>query len=188
MNPVKFAKYALLVKRGDREAFSSLYRITFPMIWHIIFKKTRNKTRADDIVQEAYIRAWNNREKIDQPEAFIGWIKRIANNVFFDEQRRVMITDPESIIPVSIPDSHDSADLLIEAQEYNEALASDLKLAFANIPVYWKEMLTHLYVDELGYKETAARLGILVGTVRSRAHRSKKMLRKYLAKYETATV
>ena len=73
-------------KAGDQAAYTELYEKTYAALYRTICSMTRDEDTAWDILQESYLRAFQNLEKLDANEAFVTWLRRIAVN----ETARVM--------------------------------------------------------------------------------------------------
>ena len=68
-----------MLKR-DEQAFARCYQLTSSVIYSAIFRICQNKATAQDILQETYIQAFNNLDKLKEAEKFMPWLKRIAFN------------------------------------------------------------------------------------------------------------
>ena len=128
---------------------------------------------AEDMLQETMLRAWRHRETLpwDDDNRTRGWIFRVARNVAIDADRMRRVRPAEVAlsdvgdVPVS-PDTPDSA-IAVEA----------MTTAFAKLSEMQRDVIRHLYFRGGTIEEVAARLGIPVGTVKSRAHYGMRALR-----------
>jgi len=80
--------------RGNRKAFRELFERYFQALYNYALTLTRNPAQAEDITQEAFIRAHTNLSKLGPPWNFHAWIFRTARNYFIDQIRRERETDP----------------------------------------------------------------------------------------------
>ena len=82
---------AALVARArgeDPDAFGRLYDRWFTRVHDLAFRITRDDAAASDVAQDAFISAWKGLDKLEMPEAFGGWLLRIARNAALDRKRR----------------------------------------------------------------------------------------------------
>jgi len=82
---------AALVERArgeDPDAFGRLYDRWFTRVHDLAFRITRDDAAASDVAQDAFISAWKSLDKLENPEAFGGWLLRISRNAALDRKRR----------------------------------------------------------------------------------------------------
>ncbi len=150
---------------------------------------TRNRDDAEDLVQEAMLRAYRAFNTFQEGTRFQAWFLRILTNLFrqkYREKRR----QPETISIDESPDaylytqavragahtrSNDPAVLFL--RKLDEEFVMD---ALAQIPEEYRLVSTLYFLGELSYQEIADTVGCPVGTVRSRLHRGRKMLQRAL--------
>ncbi|KQT58539.1 hypothetical protein ASG52_21965 [Methylobacterium sp. Leaf456] len=136
-----------------------------------------NPARAEDLVQEALVRAWANREKFEAGTNFSAWIFTILRNHFYSECRRTRreVEDAEG---------HHAAALTTPAeQEHAVALGSVMALIHT-LPAPQRQALLLVGADGHTYEEAAARLDCQVGTVKSRVSRARRFLAESLGQRE----
>jgi RNA polymerase sigma-70 factor (ECF subfamily) len=146
-------------------------------IYTVAFRLTGNPDEADDLVQEVLLRV---RRGLDtyQPGSMEGWLSRIATNAFLDDVRRrrrrpveALPDDPERVLggAPSADEALDRAQLPDEVQRALRSLPDDYRAAV-------------VLCDVVGftYDEIADSLGVPIGTVRSRIHRGRSMLKEKL--------
>ena len=165
--------YAALVeqaKRGDREAFDELARLTGDRCMAIAFRILRDFDHADDAVQSALVTAWREIRTLRDPELFESWLHRILTNACYTEARRrarrSQVIRLLPVEPVHGPDEY----LHIEHRD-------QLERAFRRLTVEQRAVLVFHHYLELPLPEIAIRIGIPVGTVKSRMYHAKRALR-----------
>jgi RNA polymerase sigma-70 factor (ECF subfamily) len=149
-------------------------------LYNVAFRLAGNDVDAQDLVQEALIRVRKGLETYE-PGSLEGWLARIVTNVFLDEVRRRR-RRPSEAFP-------DNPDLVLpptpSADESTEALSDEIQAALARLPDEFRVPVVLCDVADLSYEQISAALGVPVGTVRSRLHRGRRMLRAALSR-ETA--
>jgi RNA polymerase sigma-70 factor, ECF subfamily len=148
-------------------------------IYNFAYRLTGNPDDAADLVQEVLLRVRRGLEAY-QPGSFEGWLWRITRNAFLDEVRR-RNRRPTSPMPEEIDRwdavSADGADV-----EYDRvSLGDDIQKALLRLPIEFREAVVLCDVVGLSYEEIAMAAAVPIGTVRSRIHRGRKMLKEYLS-------
>ncbi len=144
-------------------------------MYTVAYRLAGNDEDAQDLVQEALLRVRGGLERYE-PGSLQGWLARIVTNVFLDEvrRRRRRPTDP-------LPDDPDR--VLVggrAADEASNALSEEVQAALAALPEDFRVPVVLCDVADQSYEQIAVALGIPVGTVRSRLHRGRRMLRAML--------
>lgn len=143
-------------------------------LYNVAYRLTGNDDDARDLVQESLLRVRRGLETY-QPGSLEGWLARIVTNVFLDEVRRkrrrpvqALPDDPDRVLPAGAgaDDVAAAAGLSTEIQEALAALPEEFR-----VPVVLRD------VADQTYEDIAGSLGVPVGTVRSRLHRGRRMLR-----------
>ncbi len=141
-------------------------------LYNVAYRLAGNDADAQDLVQETLLRVRRGLESYE-PGSLPAWLSRIVTNVFLDEvrRRRRRPTDPfgddaERVLPPSAAADEISADLSDEVQGALSSLSDEFRTAVVLCDVVG-----------LSYDEIAAMQGVPVGTVRSRIHRGRRLLR-----------
>ncbi len=141
-------------------------------MYQVAYRLTGNSEDAADLVQEALLRVRKGLETY-QPGSLEGWLARIVTNVFLDEvrkRRRRPVTalpdDAERVLPAAPA-----------ADEASRELSADVQAALSSLPEDFRIAVVLCDVADLPYEDIAAATGAPVGTVRSRIHRGRRMLR-----------
>lgn len=143
-----------------------------PFLYNVAYRLTGNTHDARDLVQDSLIRIRRGLETYT-PGSLEGWLTRIVTNVFLDDVRRrkrrptaSLPENPDLVVPPSQA-----------ADEASRALSADLERALNDLPEEFRVPVVLCDVADRSYDEIAAALGIPVGTVRSRIHRGRRLLR-----------
>ena len=148
-------------------------------IYNFAYRLTGNPDDAHDLVQGVLLRVRRGLASY-QPGSFEGWLWRITRNAFLDDVRR-RNRRPTSPLPDEIDRwdiaSSDSADV-----EYARiSLGDDIQKALLELPFDFREAVVLCDVVGLSYEEISLAVAVPIGTVRSRIHRGRKMLKDLLS-------
>lgn len=143
-------------------------------LYNVAYRLTGNDDDARDLVQESLLRVRRGLETY-QPGSLEGWLARIVTNVFLDEVRRkrrrpvqALPDDPDRVLPAMV-----GADAAAAAA----GLSTEIQAALAALPEEFRVPVVLRDVADQTYEDIAGSLGVPVGTVRSRLHRGRRMLR-----------
>jgi RNA polymerase sigma-70 factor, ECF subfamily len=146
-------------------------------LYNVAYRLAGNSDDAQDLVQEALIRVRKGLERYE-PGSLEGWLARIVTNVFLDDMRRkkrrpaaALPDDPDRVVPPA-----PAAD----AAEVATGLSDEIQVALAALPEEFRVPVVLCDVADQSYEQIADALDIPVGTVRSRLHRGRRMLRTML--------
>jgi RNA polymerase sigma-70 factor, ECF subfamily len=148
-------------------------------VYRLAFRLSGNRADAEDLTQETFVRVFKSLAEYT-PGTFEGWLHRITTNLFLDMVRR-----RQRIRFDALPD--DAGDRLASRaagpeQTYDEMhLDPEIQRALDELPADFRVAVVLCDLEQLSYEEIAATLGIKVGTVRSRIHRGRVLLRQALA-------
>ncbi len=162
-------------KRGDRKAFGVLVKRHQRKVYALCFRLGGSHDVADDLTQEAFIKAFQAIDSFDERYAFGGWIARIAaNNAYNFLQRRKFQLDSEESEAVFEqmatvdPDPQQTLSQQEIDKRYQQALAQ--------LPAEYRIVFVLRMQQDMSYADIAATLKINEGTVMSRLHRARKQL------------
>src|SRR5690349_1846190 len=148
-------------------------------VYRLAYRLTGNAHDAEDLTQEVFVRVFRSLHTYT-PGTFEGWLHRITTNLFLDTPRRksrirfdALPEDADNRLPspVATPD----------AAYLNQMFDADIEAALASLSPEFRAAVVLCDVEGLSYEEIANVLGLKMGTVRSRIHRGRSMLRKALA-------
>jgi RNA polymerase sigma-70 factor (ECF subfamily) len=158
--------------RGDQDAFESLFRQFEPEVYRWILRIVRSASSAEDILIEAFWRAYRGRASFDSSRSFGAWMRRIATNAACDHLR-VMRPRANWITTVDGIEGSNSADCV---------LGESITLAFRRLPPKLQVVATLALIEGHSHAEIAEALDLPIGTVKSRLFRAIYSLRKELAR------
>lgn len=127
---------------------------------------TREQGDGDDLIQETMVRAWAARTRFQPGTNFRAWLFRILRNLFLTDRRRGKRS-------VSWNPEVDDDRLVTPADQESAVMLADLDVALGAITPGQAEALVLVAQEGLSYEEAAERLGVPMGTVRSRVFRAR---------------
>ncbi|PRP91553.1 ECF RNA polymerase sigma factor SigW [Enhygromyxa salina] len=162
-------------KGGDNAAFAELVRRHQGKVRGLLLRLTGNSTLADDLGQEAFLRAYRGLVSFEGRSRFSTWIYRIAYNVFLNHRARNREL-------VALPPGFEScaAAPTDELSPIRFDMRRDLAGAIVALPERYRAVVTLYYLQDVSYPEIAEILDLPLGTVKTHLHRAKKMLREHL--------
>jgi RNA polymerase sigma-70 factor (ECF subfamily) len=164
-------------REGDLLAFEEVVRRYQKRVYATAFRITRRHDAADDVTQEAFVRAWRALDRFDLARPFGPWVCRIAAN------QAVNVVRGPAAREEGLPEGHAETPATgggpLEALAAREAGAA-VREALDRLPEEQRVVFVLRAVEELTYEEIAESLGVPVGTVMSRLHRAREKLRALL--------
>lgn len=158
--------------RGDVGAFEQLYRRHARRVFAVLWRLCGNEARAEDLVQEAFVKAWQALPGFRFESAFSTWLHRLAVNTALMELRsrrggEALETDDEALESHATPDS----------AGLRTALGLDLERAIATLPPRARAVLVLYDIEGWKHEEIATELGMAVGSSKAQLHRARQLLR-----------
>src|SRR6266851_3004507 len=172
---------------GDTRQFHELIRPYERSVYVMAFSMLRNEAEAEDVAQEAFLRAFRKLDTFRADSKFGTWLVSITLNEARSRLRRRQIVKMESLDVPAEEQGHVTPALLRDWREIpSEALERKeirlvLRQAIEELPEIYRETFILRDVEELSVNEAAETIGIGVGAVKVRLHRARMMLQKRLA-------
>lgn len=172
----------------DRKGFDEYVRRYHRLAYNIAYRLAGNHADAEDITQEAFVRAYRFFDRYDPSLPFENWLYRIIANVFIDDVRRrpklklqsldqtVTARSTSGEVHLELPDEKANP----EAMMMEACLDEPLQRALESLPRDFRHAVILADVEGLSYEEIAEVMGCSLGTVRSRLHRGRKLMRNRL--------
>lgn len=167
-------------REGSGEAFGELVRRYERPLCSLIGRMVRDRQQAEDLAQEAFVRAWRKLHTYDPARPFRSWMFKIAHNLTLDSLRRAQLDtvsletpDDESFDPIARL-SDEGVDP--EAQAHQRRAIEELERAIGKLRPEHREVLLLRFRDGLSYDEIAEVLAMPLGTVKTHLHRARKQL------------
>ena len=173
------------VLAGDANAFESLVLANQRKVYNLCFRMTGNASDAEDLAQDAFIRAYNSLGSFKGESSFSKWLYRLTSNVCIDHLRREKRRDVGSLTyqdeagvvqELEVPDMRFAPEPALERREVGTGIQQGLN----RLSPEHKEILIMREIEGLSYEEIGAILGLTPGTVKSRISRARLNLSKFL--------
>ena len=178
---------SLVAPKEDRSVlFERSMQDSYRQAYSLAYRLTANQMEAEDLLQETYIRAFRFFHRYDESLPFTSWLYRIMMNVHIDTVRRrgrlkLVSMDQagqDGVKSWEFPDEKANAD----APLLESTLEEPFQLGLKSMNVEFRTAVVLADVEGLSYEEIAEIMHTSVGTVRSRIHRGRRLLREYLNK------
>jgi len=148
-------------------------------LYNLALRMTQNKQDAEDLVQEASLRAYRNFDKFMPGTNFKAWIMTILRNIYINQYRK-RIKEPMKIEFEEVEDFVGLPEITSAQEEiFNETIKSSID----KLPEELRTTLTSFYVDGFSYKEIAKIMNCPIGTVMSRLYTARQILKRHLARF-----
>jgi len=177
---------------SEKEKFTADAMQYVPQLFSTALRMTRNRSDAEDLVQETYIKGWRSFQTFQEGTNLRAWLFRIMTNTYinkYNAQKRkgteVELDDVEELFLYKRLGSIDQSQLSSSAEDQMLDLFTDdeVKNALESLPEDFRIPVLLYDVDGFAYKEIAEMLEIPIGTVMSRLHRGRKAMQKMLYEY-----
>lgn len=172
---------ALLARAGDTAAFRRVVELTHARVYRLAFRLLGDAGDAEDVAQEAYVRAWRHIGGLRRPEVVLAWLCRIARNLAGDRRRgrpRELALGLEEL-----ERTMDEREQALDERLAGTQLANAVRAAVESLPDKHRVLLLLREVDGMSYEDIAQVLDLPVGTVESRLHRARKALARRLSRW-----
>lgn len=173
------AALVVLARDGDFAAFEELFERHRTLVYRFAYQMAGRRDDAEDIVQEAFVRAYQNLDRYRDQAKFTTWLLRIATNLCTDQarmvNRRTALEQQESagaLEWMTSPVNDDPVDNL-ESERRKDAL----RKAVNALPVHHKTVIVLRDLEEKPYEDIAKVLGCTVGGAKLRVLRARRALR-----------
>ena len=178
---------------GRQRAFRELLRRYERPVFSLIYRMVRDRTLAEDLSQEAFIRAFNAIASYNPGYKFSSWMFKIAHNLTIDHLRKKRIDtislhgSPHALTEEAQARTRpivESADERPDAYVENLELGSQIEAAIGNLRPEYRTVTLLRHVEGYSYKEIAEIMELPLGTVKTYIHRARLELKEALAHLE----
>lgn len=179
---------ANLTKTEKDRIFSREFLPHMDALYNFAFHLAMDEDDANDLVQETFLKAYRFIHSYQQGTNAKAWLFKILKNGFINEYRR-MTKQPSRVDYDDIVSYHDTDDegrveyLDLRQELFQGMLGDEVTKALSELPVDFKTIILLCDIEEFSYEEIAKIIDIPIGTVRSRLHRARNILKEKLREY-----
>lgn len=165
-------------RNGDHAAFESLYRLNRDRIYGLLWRMSGGQhALAEDLLQEAFVRAWQKLDLFRGDSRFGTWLHRLAVNVALSD-RRTRLRQAGKEMPM---DEHVDRKA-VGSEDIRADRHQDLEQAIAKLPERARTVLVLYDIEGYKHAEIAEMTDMAVGSSKAQLHRARKILREELSK------
>ncbi len=186
----------LLMAKNNKEKslhYDMIFEVEFyphaDALYNFAYNLTHNEEDASDLVQETYMKAYRFIDKYLEGTNAKAWLFKILKNGFINQYRkkskRPKKVDYEEIINYHNEDDESKLSSYIDMREeiYQKMMGDEVTIAINTLPVDFRAVILLCDIEGFTYEEISKIIDIPIGTVRSRLHRSRNMLKEKLTTY-----
>jgi RNA polymerase sigma-70 factor (ECF subfamily) len=174
----------------SRDEFERLALRHLDALYAAGLRLTRNERDAEDLVQDALLRAFRFFDRFERGTNIKAWLFKILTNTFINKYRRSvkersLVDGPEQEAVTAQVVSREAADQAADPERwfFDRLLSDDVLRAVDALPIDFRMVVILADLQEFSYREIADILDVPVGTVMSRLYRGRRLLQKALAQY-----
>jgi RNA polymerase sigma-70 factor (ECF subfamily) len=167
----------ILAARGDRRAFERLYRAHVTRIFSLCVRMVGDRARAEELTQDAFVRAWEKLAQFRGDSAFGTWLHRLAVNVVLNDrqtERRRHERQDDGVVDMDAIAFGDAR------PEPVPGLSLDLEQTIAKLPPGARKVFVLHDVQGYTHEEIGEMLGVTAGGCKAQLHRARMLLREAL--------
>ncbi len=168
-------------RRGSPAAFQALVEAFERPLYALALQKVGHPEDAQDVVQDAFLEAYRTLDRLENPDAFAAWMRRITLSHAYMRLRRRQ-QRPEQLAGAGTGSAlEEIAAAAVDLPEVNPAELPGLVLrAISRVPEAYQLPLMLRYLEKMSPQDIAGETGMKPGTVRVLLHRASKLLRRHL--------
>jgi len=169
-------------RRQERQHFDQAVLGHLDELYGTAVRLTRSRSDAEDLVQEAVLRAWSFWSRFEPGTNARAWMHRILMNTFINGYRRRR-RERELLARVRVEDQRRPWRLHEARRARQEGLGDEVEAALASLPDDFRAVVLLVDFDGMSYQQVAHALDCPIGTVMSRLHRARRALKRRLRVY-----
>ncbi len=182
------AEEADIIKRTNDELFEREFLPQVEALYNFAFHLTYNEEDANDLVQDTYLKAYRFINSYERGTNAKAWLFKILKNGFINEYRRQTrlpkeVDYEEFLTYQETDDGSDVGELDLRDDLFKGLIGDEVTKAVNELPVDFRTVLLLCDVEGFTYEEIAKIIDIPIGTVRSRLHRARNLMKEKLRDY-----
>jgi RNA polymerase sigma-70 factor (ECF subfamily) len=182
----------VMAKEKDQQYYDQVFdKELLPQLdalYTFAYHLTYNEEDANDLVQEAYFKAYKSIHRYQEGTNAKAWLFRILRNIFINEYRKKVSrptqVDYEEVINYHVEeDTNYSSYMDLREEMFQGMIGDEVTMAINALPVDFRVVILLCDIEDFKYEEISSILDIPIGTVRSRLHRARNLLKEKLSAY-----
>jgi RNA polymerase sigma-70 factor (ECF subfamily) len=171
-------------QRGDQDAFEELVEGHAQFVYNLALRLLRDPHEAENLAQEAFLRAWRGLPGFRGQASFSTWLYQIVTHLCYSRLPRLRRE-------LSALEAEDEAYRIadqraaIDADLLTVEMQTTLHRTMEQLPESYRLLITLRYLQEMSYGQIAQVTGVPLGTVKTGIHRARRLLREALERYQT---
>jgi RNA polymerase sigma-70 factor (ECF subfamily) len=170
---------------GKERAYAELLDRYRGRVYGLALRMVQNDADAQDIAQEAFVKAFHSLASFDQGKPFAAWVSKITANLCIDHYRRRRL----QLVSLDAPIGSERGERTREFEDRRPGPADHLRMSeeerrvealLTSLPDKYRSVVLLRHKEDLSYEEIAGILGIPLGTVKARLHRAHNLLKRKL--------
>jgi RNA polymerase sigma-70 factor (ECF subfamily) len=166
-----------LAAAGDRHAFERLYRLHVTRVFSLCARMVNDRTCAEDLTQDVFVRAWEKLHLFRGESAFGTWLHRLTMNVVLNDRK----TEGRQRSRFEGDEEGDAIEHL-PGRPQSPGDRMDLEMAISKLPKGARRIFTLHDVEGYKHEEIAEMLGVTTGATKAQLHRARLLLREALTR------
>jgi RNA polymerase sigma-70 factor (ECF subfamily) len=172
--------------KGDRRSQQAVHKLYYGKMKAVCMRYTRDSDQANDVLQEGFLKVFNNLEKFTGVGTFEGWMRRIMVNLSIDRFRKlkhdfILLSEPDDIERYG-DDTEEVLDEIDELEEIYSITPEQIIDAMQQLTPAYRTVFNLYVYEDYTHQDIAEALGISVGTSKSNYAKAKKNMKKLLLK------
>jgi RNA polymerase sigma-70 factor (ECF subfamily) len=172
--------------KGDRRSQQAVHKLYYGKMKAVCMRYTRDSDQANDVLQEGFLKVFNNLEKFTGVGTFEGWMRRIMVNLSIDRFRKlkydfVLLSESDDIERYG-DDTEEVLDEIDELEEIYSITPEQIIDAMQQLTPAYRTVFNLYVYEDYTHQDIAEALGISVGTSKSNYAKAKKNMKKLLLK------
>lgn len=162
------AEMARRAAQGDTEAFGELVNLYQVAVFNVAYRMLGVATEAEDVTQDAFVRAYRSLNTYDLERPILPWLKKIAVNLCLDRLKR----------PLELPldEEYFSGNSGPEAQVIQQDRDHQVRASLLSLPPHYRAVVELRHFQEMSYEEIALTLRRPLASIKTELFRARKML------------
>ncbi|ACU03595.1 RNA polymerase sigma factor [Pedobacter heparinus] len=166
-----------LLQKGDKGAFGELYHRYKRKLYYNFRKLLKSESQAEELLQQLFVKIWENRLSLDPDKVFKAYLFRIAENLVYDFFRKASRDKNMGAILMTVATENYSH---IEEAIYSKEREALINRAVASLPPQRRHVFTLCKLEGKTYEEVSVELGISTSTINDHIVKATRSVREYL--------